>query len=294
MHKSKPGKTGIAPKTAVRVQPGKVANKRRGLVLDDFLAQIDFTRGTYKLPEATFGLEQIESQAAARPAVERIITSSLARHAPNIYAKPHPLLDKIYDIRRGKRIDKPLFYSGWQIQRAHAPEVMRALLERGLQTIVQLPKKDPPLKDGKRELKLLALHCDRLAQEFHNVLEMREVRNRASVYFRESPGPGLDQFSRQAEELLQQTAETVGAILAKTRLVKQKTDSPNPQVRIALYLIGWFEASTGKKQYVPFKTLLNAAYTVNKVKIPAWVDHLEIEMNRHRARRKAWAKSITD
>jgi hypothetical protein len=292
MHKPKPGKAGITPKTAVQVQPGKVANKRRGLVLDDFLAQIDFTRETYKLPEATFGLEQIESQAAARPAMERIITSSLARHAPNFYANPHPLLDKIYDIRRGKRIDKPLFYSGWQIQRAHAPEVMRALLERGLQTIVQLPKKDPPLKDGKRELKLLALHCAKLAKEFRSVFEMREVRNRASAYFRETPGPGLDQFSRQAEEL-QRIAETVRTVLAKTRMVRQKTDSPNPQVRTALYVVRWLEASCGEKQYGPFRTLLNAAYAANAMGTPAWVDRLEIEMNRHRARRKAWARSIT-
>jgi len=166
------------------------------------------------------------------------------------------------------------------------------LLERALQTIVQLPKKWPPLKDGTRELKLLALHCEKLAKEIDGVFKRREVFDRASAYFSESHRPGLDQFFRQAEEL-QRAAETARAILANTRVVKQKTDSPNPQVSFALYLIGWFEASTGKKQYVPFKTLLDAAYAANEMDPPPWVDRLEIEMTRHRARRKAWAKSIT-
>ncbi len=259
--------------------------------MDDILAEIAATRRIYNLPEARFGLERIEREATAKSAVERIIRSTLVRHAPEIYSKPDPLFDKICNIRRGKRINKPRFYSGWRIPPLHAAEVLRLLLERALQTIVQLRQKDPPLKDGTRELKRLALHCEKLAKEIDGVFKKREVCRRASVYL-ESHRPGLDQFFRQAEEL-QRTAETVRAILANTRLVKQKTDSPNPQVRFALYLIGWFEASTGRKQYVPFKTLLDGAYAANEMDTPPWVERLEIEMTRHRARRKAWARSIT-
>jgi len=292
MDKTDRHKTGIALQVAERARPEKAAGKSRSLVLDDILAEIRATRKIYCLRDATFGLEQIEQAAKAKSAAESIIRNTLVRHAPEIHSKPDPMFDKIYDIRRGKRINKPGFYSGRRIQPAHAAEVLRLLLERALQTIVQLPKKDPALKDGTQELRLLASHCEKLAKEIPGVFGIREVRNRASVYLEAFQTPGLDQFFRQAEEL-QRTAETVRAILAKTRLVKQKTDSPNPQVRLALYVIGWFEASTGKKQYVSFKTLLYGVYAANEMDIPPWVDRLEIEMTCHRARRKAWIRSIS-
>jgi|SRR5690348_136741 len=292
MQRPKPGKAGLAPKIAGQVQLTDGPREHGGLVLDDFLATLDAFRRAYKLPEAKFRLQDIERQAAARPAVERLITSTLARHAPNIYAKPHPLLNKIYDIRRGRRIEMPSFYSGWKIQPTQASQILRALLERALQTIIQLPKKDPPLTDGTRELRLLALHCDRLAQEIEDTGRTDVIRKRASLYFGKTKGPGLNRILRQVGEL-RKTAEKIRAILAKTRKVKQKTDSPNPQVRIALYLIGWFQASTGEKQYASIRTLLNAAYATNNIEAPSWMDRLEIEMTRRRARRKAWAKSIT-
>jgi hypothetical protein len=292
MDKIERNKSRMASQVAGQARTGEAAEKGRSLVLDDILAEMRATRKIYDLPEARFGLEQIEQEAMARSAAEGIIRDTLVRHAPEIHSNPDPMFDKICNIRRGKRINKPGFYSGWRIPPPQAAEVLRLLLERALQTIVQLPQRDPPRKDGTRELKRLARHCEKLGKEIDGVFKDREVNSRASVYFRANPGPGFDQFFRQAEEL-QRTAETVRAILAKTRLVKQKTDSPNPQVRFALYLIGWFEASTGRKQYVPFKTLLDGAYAANEMDPPPWVDRLEIEMTRRRARRKAWARSIT-
>jgi hypothetical protein len=292
MDKSKRSKTGIASKVSGRTRPEKAEEKGRSLVLDDILAEIRATRRIYQLPEAKFGLVQIERVVGAKLAAEGIIRETLVRHAPAIHSKTDPMFEKVCDIRRGKRIEKPRFYSGWQIPPAHAGEMLRLLLERALQTIVQLPPKDQPLKDGTRELKLLAVHCDKLAREIDGVFKKREVYSRASAYFKGSNGQGFGQLLGQANEL-KRTAETVRSILANTCLVKQKTDSPNPQVRFALYLIGWFEACTGKKQYVPFKALLDGAYAASNTDSPAWVGRLEIEMTRHRARRRAWARSIT-
>ena len=298
MHKIERSKTGISLQVVGGVS-SKACGRGRGLVLDDILTTIDGARRTYHLAEARFGLEQIERFPEAKSAALRIVNMTLARQGSEIYSKPHPLIDKICDIRRDKRLNKPGFYSGWRIPSNHAAEVLRALLERALQTIVQLPEKDPSsllntlrLKDCTPELKRLALHCEKLAKEIDGVFKKSEVRERASVYFREYPGLGVDQFFRQAEEL-QRTAETIRTILAKTRLVKQKTDSPNPQVAYALNFIGWLEAATGRKQYKPFKELLNGAFAANQMGTPPWVERLEIEMTRHRARRKAWAKSIT-
>jgi hypothetical protein len=292
MGKSERSETGIALQVAGRTRPEKAAEKRRGLVLDDILTAIHDMRKTYHLSQPKFGLEQIEREAGAKSALEGIITNTLARHATEIYSKPDPLFAKVCDIRSCKRINKPRFYSGWRIPPAHATEILRLLLERALQTIVQLPPKDPSLKDGTPELKLLALRCEKLAKEIDDVFKTRVVRNRISVYFRGSNSQGLDQLLRQADEL-RRTAETFRSILTKTDLVKQKADSPSPQVRFALYLIGWFEASTGKKQYAPFKTLLSAAYNASKMQIPAWVNRLEIEMHRRRARREIWFRSIS-
>lgn len=292
MDKIERSKNGIALQVAGRARPEKAAEKGRGLVLDDILAAVYDMRKTYHPPDAKFGLEQIERQAAAKSAAESIIRGTLVRHGAEIYSTPDPLFDKICNIRRGKRINEPGFFPRWRIPPVHALKALRLLLERALQTIVQLPQKNPPLKDGTQELKLLASHCEKLAKKFNDVLGMRVARNRASVYFGGSNSPGLAQLLRQAEEL-KRTAETVRSILAKTRLVKQKTNSPNPQVSLAVYLIGWFEASTGKKQYAPFKTLLNGAYAANGMDTPPWVNRLEIEMTRHKTRRKAWARSIT-
>ena len=293
MQKNKPSKPPKASKAAPPTKVRMVADKESGLVLDDFLATIEATRKAFKLREATFGLKEIESQAGAESALEKIITRSLACHSSDIYTKPHPLLEGIYNIRHGRRINIPNLYIGWRIPPNQAPKVLRVLLERALQTIVQLPPKDLPLKDGSRELKLLASHCDKLAQEIETIVKTNEVHKRASVYFRKTKGPGLLKLSRQAEEL-RRTAEMIRAILKDTRLVKAKKDSPNPQTRMALYVIGWLEASGGKKQYTPFKRLLSAAFSASKeMETPAWVHRLEIEMTRRKARRKVLAKSIT-
>jgi hypothetical protein len=297
MHKTGHSKTGIPLQVAGRARPEKAAAEGRSLVLDDILATIDQARRMYHLSEARFGLGEIEQEPSAKAAAEKIIRSTLVRHGPEIHSKPHPLFAQVCDIRRGKPIDKPGFHSRYRVPPVHAHNVLRLVLERALQTIVQLPKRDPPsvappLRDGTRELKQLARHCEKLAKETDSVFRERAVSKRASAYFEAYPGSGLDQFFRQAEEL-QKTAETLRMILAKTHMVKQKTDSPNPQVRYALNLVGWSEAATGRKQYRPFKDLLNAAFAANAIDTPPWVERLEVEMNRHRTRRKAWVRSIT-
>jgi len=284
--------SGTASQVAGQARPKEAEEKRRRLVLDYILAEIGATRRIYYLREATFGLEQIEQEPVAKPALERIIRDTLARHGTEIYSKMDPMFDKICDIRCGKRLDEPSFDARGRIPPVRAAKVLRLLLERALQTIVQLPKKDAPLKDGKRDLKRLASHCEKLAKEMDRVFKRGVVCHHAMVYFCEGHSPGLEQFYRQAKEL-KRIAETIRAILAKARSKKQKMDSPHPQVRLALSLIAWLKESTGKMQYAPFKALLDGAYAAKGMDPPPWVDRLEIEMTRDRARRKAFAKSIT-
>jgi hypothetical protein len=292
MHRIQKSKAGIASEVAGRAQSGKAAEEVGGLVLDDILVEIRATRWVHRLPEPKFGLEQIEREPRARSDAERIIKMTLDRHARKIYSRPDTLFVRICDIRRGKQLNKLGVYSRWRIPPIHAANILRTLLEKALQTIVQLPKKDAPLKDAKPDLKRLALHCEKLANEMGRVFKKGVVCHNAMVYFSEGHTPRLEQFYRQVQEL-RRNAETIRAILVKSRSNKQKMDSPNPQVRLALSLVGWLETSTGRKQYERLKRLLYAAYAANGMETPPWVDRLEIEMTRDRTRRKAFAKSIT-
>jgi hypothetical protein len=76
-----------------------------------------------------------------------------------------------------------------------------------------------------------------------------------------------------------------------TRTVKRNSDSPNPQVRFAMYLVRWIVACTGRKHYRNLQTLAAATFVAAGHEPPAWVDRLEIDMNRRRKKRRLWARA---
>ena len=282
-------KSGPASKGWILRRPGKA--ERGGLVLDLILAEIWSTRRVHHLPTPTFGLEQIKQEPGAKSAADRIIKMTLDRHARKIYLKRDLLFDRICVIRRSKQVKTLRSDTRWRIPHVQARNVLREFLQAALQTIVQLPKKDARVPDGKRDLKQLASHCEKLANEMDRVFHRGVVCHQAMVYFSGIYGPGLEQFYQQVKEL-KRNAETINAIFAKSRSKKQRTDSPNPQVRLALSFLGWIEAATGKRQYGRFKTLLNAAYAANRMDTPPWVERLEIEMTRDRAHWRAWNRFL--
>lgn len=87
-------------------------------------------------------------------------------------------------------------------------------------------------------------------------------------------------------------ADTLNATIANTHLVRLKINSPNPQVRLALYVVGWFEASTGREQYAHLETLVRAAFLSAGEKTPKWVGRLAIEMHLHLQRRRRYALTL--
>jgi len=131
-----------------------------------------------------------------------------------------------------------------------------------------------------------------LADETDAMLQSHEACNRVRAYLNQGNETDRDRFSRIAEEL-RWAGATLNTILSETRVVKSTMDSPNPQVRFALYMVAWLEASTGRKQYENFSTLLEAAFKAARKGIPKWVDRLAIEMHGKLKRRKAWIGGIT-
>lgn len=96
----------------------------------------------------------------------------------------------------------------------------------------------------------------------------------------------------QAGEEIKWAGSTLKTI-AKRKLHRILPDSPNPQVRFALYMAGWTEKCTGQPRYDLLKTLIQAAFHSAGKTVPKWVERLEIEMQSKKKRRQAWADSIT-
>jgi hypothetical protein len=63
--------SGIASQGAGHAWPGAAEESRRRPVLYDFLAEIGAMRRVYDLPEAIFGLKQIEREPVAKQTVKR-------------------------------------------------------------------------------------------------------------------------------------------------------------------------------------------------------------------------------
>ncbi len=136
----------------------------QGLLLDDFLATTDQIRRTFQLPVPQFGLKEMEEYPRAREALEMLIQSTIDRHGMEICARPHPLLSKISASVYSERFISEV-YSGWRISPKSIPESLEKLLEISLQTLPQLPKRDPKPEYSPRQLKLLAARLRKLGEE---------------------------------------------------------------------------------------------------------------------------------
>ena len=269
----------------------KVSNKRtghvertQGLLLDDFLETTDQMRRYFQLPVPQFGLKEMEQHPRAREALEMLIQSTIDRHGTEICARPHPLLSEIsMDVYLERFVSE--VYSGWRISPKWISQSLEKLLEFSLQTVSQLPKRDPKPDCSPRKLRLLASHLRKLGEEAGALFQKKETLVRLRAYFAEESKGDQARLLRIAEEV-QWAANTLNATIAHTRLVKTQINSPNPQVRFALYIAGWFEASTGREQYAPLETLVTAAFNAAGKETPKWAGRLAIEMHLQRRRRQ--------
>ena len=259
-----------------------------GLILDDYLHALTDMRRTFQLAEPRFTLQDVEQEAGALAASDAIVDETIRRHGSEIYAKQHPLIDDL-----GKEIyaewARTEVYSGHRIRHDWIKPVLRKAIESGLQTIVQLPTEDPP-KARPPKLKMLAGTLERLSGKVKGALEHEEVQARLRILNEAGHENGGKLPSLSAE--LDRAAATVRA-MAEIKIKRVLTDSKSPQIRWALYFVGWIASSTGSQHYSDVTTLFDAAFAAAGKRAPRWVNRLAIEMNFKRKRRKQWVRGIS-
>jgi hypothetical protein len=259
------------------------------LILDDYLHAVADMRRTFKLPEPSFRLEDVEKEAGAKAAIRAIVDKTIQRHGVEIYTKPHQLLDDVGMLVYGERTETPA-YSGDRIRKGSVEPALRRIIEVGLQTLTQLPARDQKPAPEPR-LKALAKRLDRLAGELDSSLRNEAVRARKENLFQEG-SPDRERIEKLSDELHWGASSLDG--MAKLKLKRVWSDSQNPQIRWALYFVEWIASSTGSQQYGNLATLGESAFSADGKSVPGWVDRLAIEMNLKRKRRKRWAGAISE
>jgi hypothetical protein len=267
---------------------GGNVERRRGLVLDDFLTEISHVRRGFQLIVPQFGLKEMQQYPRAREALEMLIRSTMDRHGTDICSKREPLLSEIAaDVYLEPVVTQA--YSGWRISPTRIGQSLEKLLEVSLQTLSQLPKRYPKPDYSPRKPRLVALHLRKVGEEAGVLFQKAEVLDRVRAYFADN-SEDRARLLRIAEEM-RWAADALNATFTKTRVVKSQINA-NPQIRFALYIAGWFEASTGRQQYEPLETLVTAAFAAAGKQTPKWAGRLAIEMHLERQRRRRHAASI--
>jgi hypothetical protein len=258
------------------------------LSLDDVLETIVDIRAQFKLPKPHFGLEQIERGAGARKALSEIIEATKKKYGPEICSKRHSLLDELGLEVYAEEIKNIAFSGYWRLSPLHVDRALRRVFEIALQTLFQLPPRDPKVPRAKDELVSLASQFSKLAKRVDSVVrtDMRIGAYLDATGLGERPRLlGLSAELRWASEMLNKVSSDI-------RIASLRMDSPKPQVRFALYLVGWIDTCTGKRHYKHLQTLAAAAADRHR-EPPKWVDRLEIEMNRKMEKRRRWFKMIS-
>lgn len=266
------------------------AKGKNALVLDDILWATVEVRKQFNLPKPHIGLKQIERVVGARKALGEIIEGTKRRWGPEICSKRHALLKGLGRTVYAEEIKGRAFSGYWRLSPSHADRALRRVFEIALQTLFQLPVRDPKAQRAQDKLVSLASRFRRLAEKVYPVVQSDE---RIGVYFgRTESGERLRLLGLSAE--LRWAAEMLNAVSSDTRIVRLRMDSSNPQVRFALYLAGWIEACTGRKHYKHLQTLAAAALIAadEHSEHPKWLDRLEIEMTRKMNKRRRWRKRL--
>jgi hypothetical protein len=266
------------------------AKEKNSLVLDDVLGTIDDIRKQFKLPKPQFRLEQIESVEGARKALGVIIEATKGRHGSEVYSKGHVLLAALGPEIYAEKIKGSTFSGYRRISSSHVDRALRRVFEVALQTLSQLPARDPEVQRSSDKLVSLVSQFSRLANKVDRVIladkrirvYLRRVRSKKRMRLR-----GLSTELRWA-------AETLKTVHSKARIVKVRINSSNPQVRFALHLAVWIEACSGRKHYKHLQTLGAAAFAAADEQYPKWLDRLEIEMTRKMNKRHRWRERLQE
>jgi hypothetical protein len=261
-------------------------------VLDNFLEEIDQISKSSHVPKAHFGLKEIERYPRAKEALEGIIMRLMERNGLVVYSHRHPLVTGVSPNIYGEEAGLG-GYPRWRIRTKYIRPAVRVLLERALQILVHMSPKDEMLTDNTRQLQTLASSLLTLSDKADKTFKSNVTKKRIAKWFVYSNEPNQERIFRLVAEMAW-VGETINTICAETRLIKTRIDSPNPQVRFALYIVDWIDRLTGGPRYEAVSVLITAAFYAAKLEHPKWVERLAIEMFSKRNRRKSWDRKNLD
>lgn len=258
-----------------------------GLVIDDYLHALAYVRQQFKIPVQKFSLSQIAEQPGAQQALDALLKGIIARHGSKIFARTHPLLAELGSELHAEKISTTV-YSGYRIRSEALERVLQKLIEVGLQTIVQLPARHPkPIAIPKR-LKATAKGLKRAAGKLDDILGNAHFISYIGLW---NDPAGKVRLRSVAAEIY--WAVEALQIIAALKVKRVRIDSPNPQVSMAMYVLGWVEIATGSPNYERFTTLVQAAFSAaGRSRPPKWTNRLSTEMHHKRQWRKEWAQAI--
>lgn len=259
------------------------------LCLDDILGVMEELRTEFNLSGPCFGLEHVERVAVARKALSKIIEATEGTYGRRACSKQHLLLEHFGPELYSEEIQDCGFPGYWRLSPSHVVLAFRRIFEIALQTLFQLPSHDPRGPRRRDELVSLASQLGKLAKKV-DLIVRTDGRLRAYPQCEES-AKRLCRLRGLSPELWE-AGEFLISVSSAMRVATLSIDSPNPQVRFALYLAGWIEKCTGRKHYKQLQILAAAAFAAGDrdSEPPKWIDRLEIEMHRRMMKRRRWAK----
>jgi hypothetical protein len=266
-------------------------NRRRseskGLILDDCLNQFAEVRRQFRLTAPVLNLRQIEAEAGAKTTLATVIKDILSRHGSDIFSKQHPLLSELGDEIYAEPICTSV-YSGSRIREDRVSQTLRRVIEVGIQTIVQLPRRENVPASVPRRLKSAASALKRSADSLSAALINPDVRRYIEL---------LDDQARFAKILkmsseIRCAADTLDAAAA-LKVKRIRMNSPNPQTSVTMSLIGWMRMATGRPHYEGVTMLIQAAFSAAGKPTPRWVERLPIEMHAQKKWRKRCINTIS-
>jgi hypothetical protein len=257
--------------------------------LDDVFAAIADVRNRFKLKIATLCLDNVAAYPGAKATLHKMTREVVSKHGTFVYSRPTPLLGGLQDTVFAEPVCTSA-YSGNRIQPDHLEKVLRRVIEVCLQTIVQLPNRYPSPLPTAKQLKSAAAVLRKAAEKADSKLNQNEVRQRIELYFGDDLS-GRSRLMDSASEI-RWYASALDAV-SNLKVKRVATDTPNPQVSLALYFVRWIEAATGGKHYANVQTLLEGAFSGANRSTPKWVQRMAIEGHSQRGRRKLRVKEIS-
>jgi len=258
-----------------------------GLVLDDYLAVIADIRRRFGFSAPGFGLKQIKAEPGANGTLLAVLKKVSARYGTEIYSKRHPLLTELGKGIYGEEIITS-GYSGYRIRPNLIAKTLQRAIEVGLQTIVQLPAKEAKPISVPKRLKATALALRRSAERLEAAFSDADIRRYIELWDDPVSWTRLQNVPSE----VRWTVESLRTV-ATLKVKRVRMDSPNPQVSLTMYILGWVEAATGKPNYEEMTILIQAAFCAAGKSPPKWTNRLPIEMHLKRQWRRKWVRTIS-